>query len=457
MIRVAGLPDAPTRLLNSLHDQLKAKQPRNQLRSALMDHKRTFEDWHLVQENANLQAVLGWPAKAVETLGRRSRLEGFALPGQELSAFGLDEILEQTQYLRRARMAELASLSHAVSFEVATTGDGVDEPDALITHVSALNGTGTWSNRLGRLTDCLSVASWDAEGKPEDWALYLDEGTWSRKNGQLNYAKHKLGRVPVEPLIYKPRLDRPFGQSRITRSVIFLTRSACRVIVRSEATADLYSAPGLLALGLTAEQIAEGSWRTGIGNVIGIPDADEGPADAPQLARAAIHMVQQASQEPHVAQLRAWAQLFAGETSIPVSSLGISFDGNPTSAESYAASREDLIAEAEDANGEWGAAHRRSLLNAWALREGVSIADLPAELLALRAKHRDPRHISQAAAADAFVKVAGAIPGLAQTDAGIDMLGLDPSIAERLKVELRRSRASSMVNALAGIGDGNLG
>ncbi len=256
----------------------------------------------------------------------------------------------------------------------------------------------------------------------------------------------------MEPLIYKPRLDRPFGQSRISRSVIFLTRSAARIVVRSEATADLFSAPALLALGLTAEQITDGSWRSGIGHVVGIPDADEGPADAPNLARVDIKTIQQASQEPHIAQLRAWAQLFAGETSIPVSSLGISIDSNPTSAESYAASREDLIAEAEDANGEWDQAHRRTLLNAFALREGIAFDEIPDELRRLRAKRRDPRHISQAAAADAFVKVASVIPGLAATDTAVDMLGLDPALAERLKVDLRRNRTASMLTAL-GAGD----
>lgn len=452
MILIDGLPADETARLNALVKQVKAKQPRNELRTALMNHKRTFENWPLVSEMGELKAVLGWCAKGVETLARRCRLEGFTLSGgQDLSAYDLDVLLDDTQFLRRSGMGELNSLVHSVAFEVATTSSDPAEPDVLITHVSALNGSGTWNGRLGRLDDFLSVQSWKASGDPEEWALYLPGRTWVYENGTLDLQEHSLtDRVPVEPLIYKPRLERPFGQSRITRSAIFLTRSAARVIVRSESTADLYSAPGLLALGLTADQIADGSWRAGIGNVIGIPDAEEGPAEAPQLARVAIQTIQQASQEPHVAQLRAWAQLFSGEMSIPVSSLGIGVDSNPTSAESYAASREDLIAEAEDANGEWDGSHRHSLLNAFALREGIGFDELPAELRGLRAKRRDPRHTSQAAAADAFVKVASVIPGLAETDTALDMLGLDPSLVERLKSDLRRGRSSAMVTALAG-------
>lgn len=454
MIRVAGLPDDETLLLNRLVEQVEAKQDRNELRSALMNHKRTFENWPLVQELGDLRAVVGWPAKGVETLGRRCRMEGFTLAGgQGLDEFGLDTILEETQYFRRARMGELNSLVHSVSFEVATTGATDDEPEVLLTHVSALNGTGDWNGRLGRLDSFLSVTDWGDKEKPgpAGWALYMPYGTWVFQNGTLDLQEHSLGRVPVEPLVYKPRLDRPFGQSRITRSAIFLTRSAARVIVRSEATADLYSAPSLLALGLSASDIDSGAWLQGIGNVVGIPDMPVTDVpEAPNLARVDIKTIAQATQEPHVAQLRAWAQLFSGEMSIPVSSLGISTEGNPTSAESYAASREDLIAEAEDANAEWGAAHRRSLLNAYALREGVHFREVPGELLGLRPKFRDPRHMSQAAAADAFVKVASVIPGLADTAVAVDMLGLDPSLAERLKSDLRRTRSSSMLDRLAG-------
>lgn len=455
MIRVSGLPVDETEKLNQLVKTLEAKRPRNELRSSLMDHKRTFENWPLVGEMGDLRAVLGWPAKAVEVLARRAKLEGFTIPGRDVSEFGLDEIIEQTQYLRRVKMGDLSSLVHAVAFEVTTTGDPADrEPDVIITHASALNGTGTWNNRRGRLTDFLSVQSWK-DSKPEDWALYLDDVTWVFRNGALDKQEHKLGRVPVEPLIYKPRLDRPFGQSRITRSIIFLTRSACRVIVRSESTADLYSAPGLLALGLTADQIAEGSWRSGIGNVVGIPDADEGPADAPQLARVAIEKIEQASQEPHVAQLRAWAQLFAGEASIPLSELGIGIDSNPASEGSFRMGERPLVAEASDAADEWGGAHRRTMLNAYALREGIPVADVPVELRPLAAKWRDVNNETSAQRADAFTKQAGAVPWIAETDAALDMLGIEPELARRLREERRRARASSMLTELGRVADGN--
>ena len=446
-LRVSGLPDAETGVLNGLVDQLKAKQPRNELRDLYMDAKKSPDMARWASTVPTLGAVLGWPAKAVETLARRCRLVGFTMDGANPADFGIDTLLDENEYIRESRQGNVSSLVHAVSFEVTTKGSGPDEPEVLITRVDGRHGTGTWSARRRRLVDFLSVSSWDDEGKPKDWALYLPGVTWVYANGTLDRQAQVLSRVPVEPIVYKPRLGRPFGSSRISRPVMFLTQSAVRVVLRSEATAQLYSAPGLIALGLSTEQMESGSWLAGIGNVVGIPDSDE--ASEASLARAQIVAIQQASQAPHVDQLRAWAQLFSGETSIPTSSLGLGVDqANPTSPEGYAASREDLIAEAEDACEEWGGARRRVVQMAWSLREGVDVSDLPLEVRSLRPQWRDPRYVSASAAADAFSKLAAVMPQLAQSDAALDMLGLDEALVARLRADLRRQRARATLASL---------
>src|SRR5699024_4047749 len=107
---------------------------------------------------------------------------------------------------------------------------------------------------------------------------------------------------------------------------------------RTEVAAEFYSAPQRVLLGSdeSAFRNQDGSiktaWQAILGRVWAVPD-DDGAA----TPRADIKEFTQASQQPHVDQLRAWAQLFAGETSIPLSSLGISGDANPTSSDAYAA------------------------------------------------------------------------------------------------------------------------
>src|SRR4029077_12156659 len=93
------------------------------------------------------------------------------------------------------------------------------------------------------------------------------------------------------------------------------------------------------------------SWLVMLGRIKGIPDDEE--ASTP---RADVKQFQAASPQPHIDHLKQLAQLFSGEASIPLTSLGVSDMSNPTSADSYIASREDLIAEAEGAPHAWGPA-----------------------------------------------------------------------------------------------------
>lgn len=453
-MRVAGLDDDQQRIVNGLVKTIDDKLPRNILRDNYMDHQVTLDRFGIMQAvPERFRVVVGWPAKAVEALARRCNLEGFSTTSGDLEALGINDLVEDNQFLREAPQGHISSLVHSCAFQVVTAGED-GEPEQLITRVTARDGSGEWDGRQRRLTSFLSVLGRDeTDGKPSDMNLYLPDQVISiLKRSVVERQAQPLGRVPVEPLVYRPRLGRPFGSSRISRPVMSLTQSALRVILRSESTADIYSAPGLIAFGLTSEQLTQGSWVQGIGNVVGIPDAGDAPETS--LARAQVQVIQQASQEPHISQLRAWAQLFAGETNIPASSLGVSVDqANPESAEAYAASREDLIAEAEDADREWGAAHVRTLQMAWALREGVTMDELPDEVRNLRARWRDPRHVSQAAAADAFTKLVGVLPGLAQSDAALDMLGLGEDLTARIRADLTRQRGRAVLDGLGALPD----
>jgi hypothetical protein len=74
-----------------------------------------------------------------------------------------------------------------------------------------------------------------------------------------------------------------------------------------------------------------------LGRVKGIPDNEE--ATNP---RADVKQFQAASARSRTStMLKQQAQLFSGETQYPLTSLGVSDMSNPTSADSYVASRED--------------------------------------------------------------------------------------------------------------------
>jgi hypothetical protein len=228
--------------------------------------------------------------------------------------------------------------------------------------------------------------------------------------------------------------------------------SALRTVIRSEVTAEIYSAPQRVLLGAdeSAFKDANGemksTWQAVLGRVWAIPDdPDADPGDR----RADIKEFAGASQQPHVDQLRAWAQLFAGETSIPLASLGISGDANPTSEGAYDAGRDDLLSEAEGTTDGWSPAWENTFVHAMQMLNNWSEDRVPKEIRRTRARWCDVRTPSRAAAADAAMKTLTMFPWLADTELGLELYGFDQSFIDRAMVEKRRLGASAMLRKVA--------
>jgi hypothetical protein len=178
-----------------------------------------------------------------------------------------------------------------------------------------------------------------------------------------------------------------------------------------------------------------------LGRIKGIPD-DEDAANP----RADVKQFSASSPQPHIDQLKQQAQLFSGETSIPLTSLGVSDMSNPTSADSYIASREDLIAEAEGATDDWAPPLRRAFLRALAIADDRG--EVPAEWATIDARWRSPLYLSRAAQADAGMKQLTAVPWLADTEVGLELLGLDDQQIRRAVSDRRRSEGRGVLDTL---------
>lgn len=446
-INVPGLTEAELGAVREMLAQLDAKAPRNALRAGLYDAKHSFraDSPSVPPHMRSLGIVLGWPAKPVDILARRCRLEGFTSPDADVADLGVPDMLEGNRFVLESAQAQVSSLIHAVSWLVTTRG-GAGGPPVLHTFRDALNSTGLWNESRRRLDAFLAVTARDDEGKVSGFVLMSPgENVVAERDGRAWVVDRRasgLNYVPAEPLAFKPRLGRPFGSSRISRPVISLTAAAVRTFLRSEVSAEFYSAPQRWVMGADESMFKAGPlgnrWQALLGGVLGLPNNEDGsPPTVGQFA--------QMTQQPHMDQLRQLAQQYAGETSIPVTSLGIFTDANPSSVEAYAASREDLIAEAEGATDEWGAAYARGLVTGMRLlgtwREGVR----------LRASFRNPRHESRAAAADAGAKQVSVVPWLAETEVGLELLGLSADQIERALAERRRAQARRTREQLLGL------
>lgn len=457
-ITLPKVSDDDNRTLNLLLDQLDEKSPRNLLRQARYDQKHIVKRVGRIipPEYYRLAVVLGWTGKGVDSLARRCNLDTFVWPGGDLDSIGAQEAWDENWLGSEVDQALVSSLIHSVAFAVTTNGEG-DEPPALLHFKDALNATGEWNPRRRRLDNLLSIIDRDADdGRPTELALYLDGRTIvaDRKDGRwkAEVTPHSWG-VPADPIVYKPRLGRPFGSSRISRAAMSYQDQATQAVIRMEGHMDVFSFPDFWLLGADESifKNPDGSQKSGLdvmmGRVKGIPDDDE--AEQP---RADVKQFPASSPEPHLKRLNAAAKGFAREMSLPDEALAISEMANPTSEGAYTASREDLVAEAEGATGDWSPGLRRAYQRLLAMRNGLT--EIPDQWRTIDSKWRSPLYLSRAQEADAGAKQVAAIPWLAETSVGLELLGLDEQQIKRAVAERRQVDSRRLLLGLTGAGSG---
>ncbi|WP_315106344.1 phage portal protein [uncultured Microbacterium sp.] len=463
-LRVDGLSDDENRTVNRLVEQLRDKRKHNKKRSDLYDGKNAIKQVGSVipPQYYKLGLALGWAAKGVDGLARRCNLDEMVWADGDIESLGMRELSDSNFLFSELAQAQTDSLIHGVSYLITTKGEG-DEPRALIHAKDALNATGEWNRRKRRLDNLLSVTS-RKDDQITGFTLYefnmttsceLVQGRWL-----VERSPHEWG-MPVDPLVYKPRSSKRMGRSRITPAAISHQEAALRELIRLEAHMDIYALPQLLLLG-AAESIfknpdgsQKASWQIALGRVLGIPDDD----DADGNGRADVKHIAAQSPEPHLADLNALAKLTAREYDLPDSAFALTDMANPTSADAYNASREDLIAEAEGATDDWSVPIRRSVTRALAIQNGE--LRVPDSWASIETKWRSPVYLSKAAQADAGAKqIASAPEWLKETTVGLQLLGLSKqqielALAERQKSVGRQSAASLIAARQAEVPNGD--
>jgi hypothetical protein len=455
-LRVPGLSDDENRTLNLLVEQLEVKSKRNLLRSAYYDGRRAVKQVGGVipPQYANLALALGWAAKGVDGLARRCHLDNFIWADGSLDDLGLPELADSNFLFSEIGQARTDALIHGVSYLINTQGDvDDDEPKSLVHAKDALNATGEWNGRKRRLDNLLSVTSRD-DTAITGFVLYLDGLTINadRVNGKwvTSRSTHPW-HVPVDPLVYRPRTSRRMGRSRITRPVMSIQDSALRALVRLEAHMDIYAIPKMILLGAdesifkNTDGTMKASWQIALGRAFGIPDAEPGSQDN---TRADVQQFDASSPEPHLAQLNALAKLIARETDLSDADFALTDMANPTAPDSYSEARENLISEAEEFTDDLSVPVRKVVMRGLAIQNGYT--EIPSDWRSIQPKWRSPAFVSATAAADAGSKVIGTVPWLAETEVGLELLGLNDQQIELALAERRRVVGRQVVAAIAG-------
>lgn len=456
-IVVADLTDAEQTALDVLILQWRDKRPRNNLRSAFYDMKNSSQSLMSAQIPAVIRRrnfVLGWSAIGVDKLSRRCNLEDvYDANGYDLDSLGLAEYSRDNRLSNEVSQAGTSSLIHAVSWLVTTQGDtSIGEPEVLLTTRSSTTATGIWDPRRRAVTSFLSITDTDDTGEPVEMTMYLDNlnvvmdkdgGRWTVERHEHTYG------VPVDPLRYKPRTERPMGSSRISRDVMSIHTQALAAMIRADVNGEGFSLPRYVLLGATEEAFknADGSpkaaWQAAWDVVWAVGD-DPDAAATGMDARADVKQFTGQSPEPQNAHLRMLAQMFSGATSIPVGELGIIGDANPTSAEALTVGKDDLIATAEQTTDDWTPDLSSAIKRGLAMMNG---GDLPPDL-AVTPRWRNPIHTSRAQAADAGSKIIDKFPWLAETEVGLELAGLSPDQIRRALAERQRAKGRAVLDRL---------
>lgn len=240
--------------------------------------------------------------------------------------------------------------------------------------------------------------------------LRADGDRWSAAS-----RPHGMGRLLMEPMPYEPTLERPFGQSRITRTVMSITDDAVREKARSEVAAEFAAFPQKWLLGTDAETINDGNrYSAAMGVMQEVAKDPDG--DSPTIWQSP-----QLTMQPHIDYMRSLAAQFAGETDLPLSSLGVVSD-NPSSAEAIYAAKEDLVIDAQNLNRSNAQALRSVALMALAVAHGTDWAT-----------ERDAGHGIEPMFRDE------ARPSVVSMSDALEMLGYTEEQRQRMQADRRRA------------------
>lgn len=436
---------ADTNLLADLVKVFSARRRMNLRRSRFYDGESGLRDFgiSIPPQMLGMKAALGWSAKGVHAVTDRSVWLRFVLArGGSDDPFDLAGVLEQNQFEHEFEATRVSSAMHGCAFTTVTDGDVLSgEPDVLIMGRAAEDSAAIWDRRRRALKGFLSVVA-SKDGQPVELIFYTFETIYEikkvRGRWQAIARPHRLGEVPAVAHPYGFELRRPLGHSRITKPSMYFIDGAIRTVARSEVSAELYSMVQLFLFGEGVSELFDGDRWSAATDMIKSLDLNPGETP-PQL-----HRFSGQSPQPHVDQLRMFANLFADDQSLEVKFADSS---NPASADAIFAEKESLITLTGRVNRTWGYGAAKVAQLTVRLRDqlGSTVSD---ELRSLRSEFENPAIVSPSARAAAFTQLAGAIDGFADTEVGQEFGGLSPGQISRLQSQLDRARSASTMQQL---------
>lgn len=398
-----------------------------------------------------LQIGCSWGAKTVDVLAARSVFDGFVgLNGDDVPE--LRELVDMNRLIAEYPKAARDELKFGCTFATLSTDA---QRRAKIRWHSPKTAAAIWSGEKGRIESGFAIIDTAPSNttadmwRPRHMNLYTDKAVWELKeNGGVWTATghaHKLGRPPMEALIWNATSSKPFGRSRINAPVRELIKGYVRTIANATIGLEFATAPQKYLLGVTNDQfdaVVSDKFRQYVGSIItATPNPETG--EVPQFGQ-----LSQGTLTPHVDMLRMLATQFSAATGLSVTDTGVVNDANPTSSDAIYAQSKTLISLAEELNAGNGEALKNIAMMALAIERGTSTDALPPELTGIMARFKNPAMPSVAMTADAAVKIATSRQSFANTDVFLEMLGFSAADIRRIRGQEQRARGFDLLQEI---------
>ena len=437
-----SMPDDLAGMFVELMGVWAAHLNKNMLKYRYYDGKNKLKDFGISTppQLLDVETVVDWPNKAVTALADRVRFDGFTAKDADVQE-RLDALTQRAGFMRRMRF--LPHSEGIYGFYIGTVGVDADG-NSQMDFYDAEHSSAVWDSAKGRIAYGMVLDLFE-DGAPVQARVFTDDGVyslWVDGMWRWGYQPIKMGRIPMEAFTYRPTDRKPFGQSRVSRTVMSLTDSAVRAALGADISFQFSVSPQKFLLGAADDPFKNRTrWEAFIGSIFAVGyNGKQGVM--PQFGQLNQPSMQQSSD-----MMRMLAARFSGATNIPISQLGIIHD-QPASAEAIYAANEPLVIEATDlieGNRDTMKVLARMCI---AAEYDVPLDELTPEQQDIMPNYRNPAMPSVVSQADAAVKIASAVPEFAGTAAWWKLIGMPEDTRREIENEIAARNAQRLFEAM---------
>jgi hypothetical protein len=431
------LSDDENNLIRGLGEQIENAQPALDRLNGYYEGSQRLEVLGLAvpPELRRFTTIVNWPRLVVDSLDERLDVEGFRYPDSEDADENLWRVWQANDLDEESQLSRLDALVYGRSF-ICVGSNEQDADTPLVTVESPGEVQVQRDARTRAVTAALRLYGVGDDGMAQNATLYLPDGSvWAeRRDGrwvEVDRDEHRLGVVPVVPVVNRARTGRRAGVSEMN-DVIGLTDAAARALTNAQVAAEALAVPQRGVLGAS-----KGDFVDPDGTPLTVWEAYFGAVWALENPKAKTFQFDAAQLSNFETIVNVYARQVAGLTGLPPHYLGFSTD-TPASADAIRSAESRLVKRCERKQGLWSGAYEQVMRLVVRLQTGRS----DPQMSRLETLWRDPATPTRAQAADATVKLVQA--GILPVEAAWEDLGYSAARRTRLR-DLRAADASDPV------------